>query len=621
MFEFGSSPCSSCGARNPRNARFCAGCGEPVAGKPVTCSSCGKEAGRAAFCTHCGASMSATASPQILDRRWKRRPGEFLTRVEIADLPGLLRSGLVVEQGTRALLMADGVYQGELEAGTYEWSSLGRSLRERTFQHWVEGPAQQATVFLTDAGDIDLAFEPMNVRTGDGVALSVKTSLTGRLESAQAFHQNLLKDQQSIRDEQVKQRLLEELHEALLATFERRNIDTLARSRNFRDEIESDLSSHLGRSLERIGFRLIRVRTLSFGNPRLDALGARKGDISLEIAEGRQELQGDEAREVLATDRDIHEVRAAGRRTDVRAEWRSLINSDAFNEFRAKGEFEAALLQHDKDGVMRSEERAELVAQFSARESAREHVLERLDLQEKHELERLQQSHLLGLQGDQKEHVREQYLRDKSSFVTAQAEEDRSELETARIWREQQLDLDSRQLHVGEDLEDRKARRERENLAARSTASAEALIAGAASPDIARTLAELATTRVHATVSPEQILAMVARTSPEAARAIQEKFAGQRGEDVQALYERVLTLMQGADIRNQETLQKILTQALETNRDVGVAGATSRPPFSLSGGPATGPGLAGAIIECLHCRHQQPPVNTFCENCGKKLRS
>ncbi len=60
--------CGACGALNVESARFCSGCGRPLAAPPVTCSACNTQnpAG-ARFCSNCGQALQAaapTACPQ-----------------------------------------------------------------------------------------------------------------------------------------------------------------------------------------------------------------------------------------------------------------------------------------------------------------------------------------------------------------------------------------------------------------------------------------------------------------------------------------------------------------------------------------------------------------------------
>jgi membrane protease subunit (stomatin/prohibitin family) len=56
--------CASCGHDNPAGARFCMGCGQPVAAAPAHCTGCGAElAAGARFCPSCG--TPAGAAPAI----------------------------------------------------------------------------------------------------------------------------------------------------------------------------------------------------------------------------------------------------------------------------------------------------------------------------------------------------------------------------------------------------------------------------------------------------------------------------------------------------------------------------------------------------------------------------
>ena len=60
----GGATCASCGHDNPAGARFCMGCGQPVAAAPAHCTGCGAElVAGARFCPSCG--TPAGAAPAI----------------------------------------------------------------------------------------------------------------------------------------------------------------------------------------------------------------------------------------------------------------------------------------------------------------------------------------------------------------------------------------------------------------------------------------------------------------------------------------------------------------------------------------------------------------------------
>jgi uncharacterized membrane protein YvbJ len=61
LYASAVADCASCGVENPSGARFCGGCGAPLA---RVCPACG-EANDAAmrFCNHCGAVLDEAAAP------------------------------------------------------------------------------------------------------------------------------------------------------------------------------------------------------------------------------------------------------------------------------------------------------------------------------------------------------------------------------------------------------------------------------------------------------------------------------------------------------------------------------------------------------------------------------
>ena len=58
-------------------------------------------------------------SPKTQNNRWVADPDQFAARIQVEDLPGMLANQLIVEPGTRALIVNDGIYAGDVGAGTY----------------------------------------------------------------------------------------------------------------------------------------------------------------------------------------------------------------------------------------------------------------------------------------------------------------------------------------------------------------------------------------------------------------------------------------------------------------------------------------------------------------------
>ena len=95
-----------------------------------------------------------------MSHRWDVQSDQFAVRVVVDDLPGLLRRSLVIEPGTRAMIVQDGVLLGEVGPGEYSMLSL-----EQTLTFWRK--AKQSTAILTRMEDQPFRFKLKQIPTAE----------------------------------------------------------------------------------------------------------------------------------------------------------------------------------------------------------------------------------------------------------------------------------------------------------------------------------------------------------------------------------------------------------------------------------------------------------------------
>ena len=121
---FFSDRCPECGGSVRRSAAFCPHCGTSAPRARTACPGCGAEVKASShYCGKCGAPVQAAEkSPVTVDplNRWERSSDEFARRIEAQDLRGLLQRGLIVEPGTRALIIQGGVLASVVGEGAYD---------------------------------------------------------------------------------------------------------------------------------------------------------------------------------------------------------------------------------------------------------------------------------------------------------------------------------------------------------------------------------------------------------------------------------------------------------------------------------------------------------------------
>jgi hypothetical protein len=171
----------------------------------------------------------------------------------------------------------------------------------------------------------------------------------------------------------------------------------------------------------------------------------------------------------------------------------------------------------------------------------------------------------------------------------------------------------------------------KEYLETASKASLTALLAtteGAAG----ERLAHHAQAENQALMSPEQLLALASSQSPEAARALAEKFKAEGTSQSQqvALLMEMITRQDRQRVEEAERIERISGRAMDQLGAAAQAGA-ARPDAprteviglpGLPGQGGAGGGLTPAIkkvLVCPKCEVENPVGSQFCQFCGNRL--
>ncbi|MHC1783636.1 MAG: zinc ribbon domain-containing protein [Anaerolineaceae bacterium] len=187
--------CDNCGSDNNLDAKFCGKCGKPLAGGGgKKCGSCGADNKQDAnFCKKCGLPLNAFEEVQMHGNRWARRPGDFASRLDISDLPGLLDKKLEVEIGTQALIQSPGTPQELLPPGMYTLDSIGK-----TISNWLNGVPKSTSVLLVDVAPAEMTIPIANRFTSVPLPLSLSMRLVIEVENASRFFLTALRGRRSI---------------------------------------------------------------------------------------------------------------------------------------------------------------------------------------------------------------------------------------------------------------------------------------------------------------------------------------------------------------------------------------------------------------------------------------
>ena len=603
------------------------------------CNWCGKAlADRANYC-QCGAGA------------WRHRSEDFVTHVKGSDMEGILQQGLTVETGNKALLFEGGQFKGTLEPGQYQLSTLGERIRNSGLLKWLLGKPSRFSVLVADCGDVELEMRVAGVTTADPLRLDAVCRLVLRLDDPAKLHVNLLKAEQSFEQGDLRGWLYPELRDALSELLRTRKARELDSDRATKDQLQRDLEAHLGRSFERVGLRLVQVRTAGFRHEGLDERTRKSEETWLALDEKEQGL-ADRRRFFDVHDREqqqaIFEETAklghARERNDVRSQWRRLVSSDKLDEIKSKDDFEAALLEIDKGKMIREDERAALVAGFEEKGLERDHLLDRVRLAQQREIDEIQRATRHSAELDELQHrlrtdeLDDEAARKKRAAARAESIEDtKTDVERERLEHEQemaeakaaqdllfsmkegQLRADRGERELEQDVADREHARELEKVRLLNEVSIEVLMTQSG-PEQAAMLKELAHTKALEGRSAEEILALAAKDSPEVARAFAEKWKGASESDRDALYERMLADRDRSSKDALDTVKEMFREAMGAQRDVGMAAAGRPAPGGGGSSPASAAaGAAAKVVVCTGCRSEQPVENRRCGNCGAEL--
>lgn len=269
------------------------------------------------------------------------------------------------------------------------------------------------------------------------------------------------------------------------------------------------------------------------------------------------------------------------------------------------------------------------------------------------EIERLEDEQDLLLAREAQAMMRENQLQKELNRLTVKEKEMEIDLRTAQ----QQLEIELHRKQVEHEQEmARRAQDQQFELnwmeALRGMSPAE-LAVTARDTERAQIIHDMQDTEAMRGMSEQQILAMMAKNSPQAAEALTEiaKAAaeGQLGVEQRELYERLLQQnQQMAELSRTETdrmdkirqeqaeLQKeMMFKALDSQRDasVDIARATSHSPVNPAGPTVVVPGMggtystisgsgvqSGGALRCPKCGELVTEGANFCPNCQHKLR-
>jgi len=562
--------------------------------------------------------LSKVAKPLLADDRWARRPGEFAVLVADQDIKGWLAKPLIIEHGTRAMLFQAGKFKGEIGEGRYDMGGFLKRLVHLS-------PDLAATVVICDAGDVTIDLENGDLWTADTIEVGTAVRLVLRIQDPDAMYVNLFKGRGCIGLDDIELQLAGEVQmllSGIVAEHESEDVFTNVEVRNL---IETRLRETIEVTLSRLGLELVQLRFISFSGEAYEKIRSEAGELRVE--EGRAGIR-----------EGWTKLHMRLRDTELQGKMDECKSTAELKDFIAQTAHEMKL----KD-VIRADEIDRLVERFEF-ERNRESVLRRIGIQAIEddsdrdrawlnllaEERRADEAHKRDLDRQLADAQNEQGIATVRLEVTKlehierlrqQHEEHIQDMIEARDG----LDNLQRVTQIEQDQADRQQQREAAILEARSKATAEALLSIVDGPAADR-IVRIEELRNQQNMSPEQILAIAANASPEAANALAAKYQadGQVQAGMADQLRQQIDQQQDVADKHADRLERVMQSAME---QMGYVAGTRARPVDPKQTVVAGGGVAPVVINtptsqpaaaCRHCGAQLEADGAFCSQCGKK---
>ena len=410
-----------CGHDVPKKARFCEWCGSGAPHGWVKCLACRKWIGNdARFCPHCNHPLHPNERVDIAGGVWDRDPGLFAQRFECGEDARQLKEGVMVQEGTVAILLDGGRKSHILGPGRHTPEGTLRAI------NWFGNPPPRSIV-LVASGDMVFSVVFEGLRSAEEQPVTASADLTLRFApgKAEAFLENFLKERRSVSAEEVCGWLMAEAQSVAKDMALQSTLEDLVKDPERRPRFEEALTRGLGDLLDRNGLELVRVGAVEFGGAAYEAIRKKYAELD----QARRELEFKKANLALISEEekvDLADTKARDER--ISADGKDRAEREAEDaEFHARKEEEVAdylaQLAQEKalTGIDRATE-AQLALRVSSGKLARKDAeLEAATRLERDARETETLAHKLGLDLQLKEYTRDSLLKDAEAAARVEA--------------------------------------------------------------------------------------------------------------------------------------------------------------------------------------------------------
>ena len=661
--------CPRCGSELREGARFCGKCGAAIKAideKKRICPVCGKEVkSTARFCSSCGANLTelpAENLPAQSDNllsiqsdymQWNILPGQIAVRIDQQDMmEGDGIKGLSIQPGIKAFIIADGHIIGNLEAGNYKLDSLisGKISLFQKFKNYIKNVfkgktsvidgARFISIVLLRGVEFPLVSSYQNMKSND-VSIDVAIHFICQITNIIDFYNQLLVDRKSV----------------TYASF----------SSFLEDDVRSMISRCLSKDYDAISdtdslisevFPLLQT-TMMDTYPFLSV----KRIVSLSVANEDLEKIHKMEEELFVSEQELDHL---SKRNDFIVRLNSENNRHALAMAENESDYLALLEKIDEKNLLTNDERDRFALMLSSQKKLREaktHDEEEQALSDIRKSRILRESEIAELEHMVAHKAELQNLKDAQIIAKATIE-NRIDLGNLELRYEEEIenrklanDIERRKAEdqYNEEKRRREAQREKEESLSQLDIlrQAQEIRIAREEAEHKRKLeemkavsdAELERNRLYASMSADQIMAINPDISPEAAKALAEKFKNDSNADklqfaidqkneMRSFMESQMALMRDmildgnsvkkdmfkakdaeiARVRAEANEnQNRYTHVMETTVQAVAKGNLENKKSATKAAPR--------VIICSNCKAENPIDSLFCGECGASLQN
>ena len=321
----------------------------------------------------------------VQNDRWSVPAKDFAAKVSTHDLKGFFGAipkgrSIIVEPGTRAYLVDDGVVFGEVGSGSYTLETIIEQLR-----FWDK---RQSTLILVRSEEVILDANLQDYPSQEGICVNLDIQWSLKIRDLAHFLDNMMGGHLKVSIEDLESKLSPIFNQAVYSAIGTYPINEILKPR-FNQILIENVRGALDYKFQRFGLQFIDIAALKVSHKHSDTFAQATTDQYL--ANRQNDFLNSGYR---IGDKNLEaRLDAIKRRIPLRDELRKAIQEDKFLRIQNEQEFEAFMTEVDKTKLLRKEDWEELRKAYEERKEdqrrIREHLTATIDLQHARELDEL----------------------------------------------------------------------------------------------------------------------------------------------------------------------------------------------------------------------------------------